>query len=176
MEKIVKINITTKDLTAEENRKVNEAVQIAERVLNSDEFRIWCINHSYEKVTVTGKLWWKRTYKQKVYGFHDTNMTGKQVYDEIMAGKEVLDPVEDQEADIFLAVDRNKRVIGYTYPNTKWQWVYSWVLDSWGPKDIAGNLIHEWCHKLGYSHEYNYTQNRQHSVPYAVGYYVASKG
>lgn len=174
----MKINITTKDLTPDEQQEINEAAQIAEKLLNSDEFRNWCINHSYERVTITGRLWWKKYHYQKVFGFHYTTDTGKQVYDKIMAGAEVLDPIPDGEADIWVTVDRRNstRIVGYTYPNSKWQWIYKWVFRSWGPKDVAGNLIHEWCHKLGYDHEYKFTNNREFSVPYSVGYYVSSKG
>jgi hypothetical protein len=81
---------------------------------------------------------------------------------------------EDNEADIFLKIDRTDKpgVIGYTYSNTKWQWIYSRILREWGAQDIAGNLAHEWCHKIGFEHESSWTSKREHSVPYAIGYYV----
>jgi uncharacterized protein YjaZ len=91
-----------------------------------------------------------------------------------MAGKEVLREAKNYQADIVLRIDRRRRrgVLGYTYPSSIKQWIYSWFLKS-DFKSVAGNLAHEWCHKMGYKHAYKYNSTRHHTVPYAVGDYVA---
>jgi hypothetical protein len=47
--------------------------------------------------------------------------------------------------------------------NTKYFYVYT-------PYQVAGNLTHEWLHKLGFDHDVASTPARPYSVPYAVGY------
>jgi len=171
----MKINLTTEGLTEKEKYLCNQAVAIAEQRLNSEEFRDFILTHSYIRKTYTGKLWWKKEHAERIFSFESCEYTRAQIYQSIMDGREVLSPELDNEADIFLKVDprSSRSVIGYTYPNTNWQWIYRKVLNSWGPKDVAGNLVHEWCHKLGFGHTYDYTVNRQYSVPYAVGYFVS---
>jgi len=95
-------------------------------------------------------------------------------YEVIKTGAEVLNGKVDNEADINLNVDRSfgRKCIGYTYKSSAWQYICQWVMNSWGPEDIASNLAHEWCHKMSYKHEYKRTSRRQYSVPYAVGDYV----
>ena len=46
--------------------------------------------------------------------------------------------------------------------------------DNFTPAEIAGNLAHEWMHKIGFDHDFNSTSRRPYSVPYAVGDLVES--
>ena len=50
------------------------------------------------------------------------------------------------------------------------QQIYQTILDA------AGNLFHEWLHKLGYTHSSSSTPTRPYSVPYAVGYMMGNIG
>lgn len=145
--------------------------------LGHPDFETFCRDFEYTitkyKWTWTGKKTWKETFK----GFWKSEgRTGFQVYNHLLTGQEVLPEgnPEDNEADVYLKIDRRykKGVIGYTYPSTKWQWIYQWVLNDWGAEDVAGNLAHEWCHKMSYKHEKERTARRPYSVPYAIGYYV----
>jgi hypothetical protein len=173
---MLEVKIVTEGLTDKENAYIECAAKRMEYVLNHEKFKEWCLNYSYDYVYSTGRLWWKKTFKEHRICFaNNQGLTNYQVYNKIMSGAETLDPDLDEQADIYIKVDRsNKRgVIGYTYPNTKWQWIYHWVLDSWSINSIAGNLSHEWCHKIGFDHDFSNTPIRPFSVPYAVGSFVA---
>jgi hypothetical protein len=168
------IGIRMENVTEKERDKIVSAAESMGMVFNTDDFKKFCTRYEYIRKTTTGHLWWKRTNSELIKGFHYTTKTGMEIYNHLLTGAESLSPETDNKADIFLRIDRSLKtsVIGYTYPNTNWQWIYSWVVRDWGVADIAGNLAHEWCHKMGYNHEFKYTDLRQYSVPYAVGYYV----
>lgn len=101
-----------------------------------------------------------------------TSLSPGQVFETIMSGAEKLSPEIDGEADISVTLDARDAgsVIGYTYPNTRMQWIYASFFGRATPADIAGNLAHEYCHKIGFEHEFNFTSLRQYTVPYAIGY------
>lgn len=168
------------DLSPEEQDKIKEAVMIMAMELGSEEFKQFCLNFSYSATYRVSPWWkvWDRQYKTFTYRQFNWNngKSRERIYKQIMSGAEVLSPVADSTANITLVIDnRNKRgVLGYTYPNSVKQWIYRWFLKS-SPRDIAGNLAHEWMHKLGYDHAFRYHYTRQFTVPYAVGYYI-SKG
>ncbi len=163
------------DLTLEEEMMVMKAKRIMEARLNSQGFKQFCTDYKFTYTTHTGRLWWKKYTTHHQVGFKYPNgLSGAGVYQAIMNGAETLTPIVDGVANIELVIDRrNKRsVLGYTYPNTAKQWVYSWLLRT-TPERLAGNLAHEWCHKLGFKHKHRYNSTRKHSVPYAVGDYIA---
>lgn len=155
-----KVKLTTKNFNSDQQKKIEAAAKIVEECFNSDYFRAAVLN----KMTL-GKPF-----------FHYTNDSRDTVYKKLMAGAEVLDQTEDFEADIFVELDNSFSwsAIGYTYPNTKWQWIYNRFFKGASIEAIAGNLAHEWCHKIGYEHEFKYTRLREHSVPYWVGNFVES--
>ena len=39
--------------------------------------------------------------------------------------------------------------------------------------DIVGNVIHEYCHNIGFGHNVKNNPTRQYTVPYAIGYIAA---
>jgi hypothetical protein len=166
--------------TPDEELKIRQAVRHITLVVSSEEFKNYCLNFSYSQQVCTGKLWWRNCTTQVINNFNwnftptKRNKTNLEIYNHIISGKEVLNPVIDNTANIVLRIDRRRSrgVIGYTYPNTVTQWVYSWFLTS-SYKEIAGNIFHEWCHKLGYDHAFRYAWDREFTVPYALGYYVA---
>lgn len=175
---MVSIKLEYFGLTEEEVRKLSLAHVHLAKAINSLKFKEFVLNFKYQywysyRYTV-GIFWRKKNHSFQFNGFASTNLTNPEVYDLIMSGKEKLDPTADQEADIFLRVDRKNRrgVIGYTYPNTPFQYIYSWVLKKYTPEQIAGNLFHEWLHKVGFNHDFKATRNRPYSVPYACGKFV----
>ena len=52
-------------------------------------------------------------------------------------------------------------------PNRVWTNDKFFTTNSLGK--VAGNIVHEWTHKLGFEHDFNSTARRNYSVPYAVG-------
>jgi hypothetical protein len=129
--------------------KYVKAVELTEKVINSERFK-------------------ERLLKLELT--NTNNKTNQEIYDLMMKGAEILEPLEDREVDVFITMYyKNNKTVGYTYPSTKDTWVNSKFFDSYTPADVGCNLIHEWLHKLGFDH----TSAREHtSVPYAVGYLV----
>lgn len=95
----------------------------------------------------------------------------QQVLDKVMSGSTDLEPAIDHAANIRVEIyySRFSRAIGYTYPNTVWQWFnrkFLWDSDS-GRIGLVNNLLHEYCHKVGFDHPYRGFSRRE--VPYFYG-------
>jgi len=169
-----KVRLLVENFKEHEELMLKKAVKLMARALGDIMFKEYCINYRYKikhfKWTWSGKKTWYKEYK----GFFDVgNLTQHQIYCQVMKGEEVLsEDGEDGEADIFLRIDRSDKpgVIGYTYPSSIWQWIYSRIFREYGPETVAGNLAHEWVHKLGFSHKKK--KRKKHTPPYAIGYYV----
>lgn len=155
----------TVGFTPTELQKLSDAAKLLEMVVNTDNFKKAVLLHIY---TEPGGLF-KRS--KTLNAFRMTSLTPMQVYKKFMSGSERLDPKPDGEADIHISIDRRDAgdVLGYTYASTPMQWVYSSFFGRATLADIASNLAHEYCHKLGFTHESNYTKLRQYTVPYAIG-------
>jgi hypothetical protein len=173
---MLKVKILTKDLTVNENLKVDQAKSYIEERINSEEFKNYILNYSFHYQKCEGRLWWKNCYMIKQEGFWRTSLSREKIYEKIMSGEETLGGEgSDNEMDVFLQIDRRNRrgVIGYTNESTQWQWIYNWFFKSSSIEEIASNIVHEYCHKLGFDHDFRATLNREHSVPYAVGNFFA---
>jgi len=173
-----KICLEAENYKPYEEDKIRQAAYYMVYALGHDDFKEFCINYEYKVKTCYWKNFKRYCYYKKYKNFHKSNgKTNYQVYQHLMSGQELL-PNEteiDNEADIWLRIDREKqgkRVIGYTYPSSKWQYILKWVLEERTAEYIAGNLGHEYCHKLNYSHKKNNTPHRRHTVSYAVGNYI----
>ena len=170
---MLKVSLVTKGKLSEAQRiKLEASRSLFEEAINSIEFRQEVLNYWHTVWTSTGRLWWKKWYSREVLGFRECSLTNQQVYNSLMAGAETLSPEKDQEADIRVEIEAGPRgVIGWTNPHTPIQWISSWFFNSsqTGTAEIAGNLSHEWCHKLGYDHAFNYYDGREDTVPYAIG-------
>jgi hypothetical protein len=166
----MKINLKLQCEDVDLFEKIMDAAKILEGVFNSPQFKEKVLDFSYKNYT--GALWWKKYFT--VDGFYQSKMTNQQVYDKIMSGAEVLHPGADNEADITMVIDprTNSRVIGYTYPGDKRQYLYINWARSMTAIEIASNMAHEWTHKLGFEHDYKATRLRPYSVPYGIGYIV----
>ena len=170
-----KVKLIAEGFNTSELEKLELARTHMEAALRSQKFFDFMTNFSFEETTCTGKLWWKTCTTSINQMFRYNNgKSRKEIYEHLLCGSEKLASENDGEADIFIKIDRrhNKRVLGYTYPNTSWQWVYSTFFGNSTYKEIAGNIAHEWCHKMGYDHEFRYSALREFTVPYAVGYFV----
>lgn len=145
------------DSTQEE--KIHKAVKLIKKVISSKEFRERVINYEYQ-----GKR-----------QFHDNGgLTNEQVYEVILAGAEQMgntarNNIMDVELELY---NQSTNTIGYTYPNTVRIWMNRKYFDRYTPINVADNLMHEWMHKLGFEHSTVWSESRDHSVPYAIGYLV----
>jgi hypothetical protein len=173
----IKANLDPKlKIPDELSAKIDKAVLDLNVIVNSVEYNTWCLSFHRQVSVVTRRFLGVPTKTELRWykGFSSTKLTNSQVLDRILSGSETLTPIKDEEADINLSIDwdGSKRVVGYTYPNSVWQWINGWFIKSGSVADIRGNIWHEYMHKLGFTHPRKYSVTRQNSVPYQHGYYV----
>jgi len=146
-------------------RKMRAAIQLLERVVNSDEFKEAVLNFTYAG---------KSEYVQ------NNGMTNEQIYQHLMTGKENLYPEVDLEMDLDVSLYKQSwgrcSVVGYTTPSSPRIYVNRCFFNGFELQEIAGNLFHEWVHKMGFGHDFKPTTRRPFSVPYALGYLVRTIG
>ncbi|HLW55734.1 MAG TPA: hypothetical protein VKY27_00010 [Bacteriovoracaceae bacterium] len=160
--KTLKVNIKYVNFTAAQKAKYEQAVEVVKKVVATKEFMDRVKNHKYG-----GKL----TYVD------NRGKTNAQIYQNILDGNETLQPTKnnaiDVEVELYYA---NTSTVGYTYSNSKRIWVNTKYFNTYTPAKVAGNLFHEWLHKLGYTHASSYSTSRDYSVPYAIGYMISNMG
>lgn len=146
----------------EQEEKVNKAIEIIKKVISSEEFRVKVINFTYDG---------KRQF------LDNKGLTNEQIYLKLIQGAEKLVPEDDNEMDLELELYySSKNTVGYTYPNTVRVWMNTKYFTPYTPTQVAGNVFHEWTHKLGFEHASSYSVARDSSVPYAIGYLIRDLG
>lgn len=148
-------NVVLNDFNTEQYARMMDALNQLRIVINSKQFKERILNHQYQN---------KKT-------FVDNNeLSNLEIYETIMLGAETLNPVPNQEIDINITLYyANNSTVGYTYPDTDKIWVNNKFFASYSLSKIAANIVHEWTHKLGFTHDFRRTQRRNFSVPYGVG-------
>lgn len=155
-------NVYFVNFTAAQEDKYNKAIEIVKKVVASEAFRTKVLNHTYEG---------KKT-------FVDNNgKTNAQIYQMILDGAEKLQPAKnnamDVEVELYYAANTT---VGYTYASSKRIWVNTKYFNTYTPASVAGNLFHEWLHKVGFGHAASYSVSRDYSVPYAIGRMISTMG
>ncbi len=141
-----------------EREKVENAADLVKRIIMSQEFKDAVVNHIYNG---------KKTFVD------NSGLTNLQVYDRIIIGAERLSPEKNFRLDVEIELyTEDSSTIGYTYPSSTRIWMNRKYFSRYTSYQVAGNLTHEWLHKLGFTHEVADTDARSFSVPYAVGYIV----
>jgi hypothetical protein len=155
-------NITQVAFNASQEEKYNEAIEIVKMVVATEAFRDQVLNFTYagSKAFIDNK-----------------GRTNAEIYQTILDAAETLQPAKnntiDLEVEMYYAANS---VVGYTNSGTKRIWVNTKFFDSYKANSVAGNLFHEWLHKLGYGHSSSATASRPYSVPYGIGYIMANLG
>jgi hypothetical protein len=155
-------NLQFTNFEVEDEQKVHRAIDVIKEVIASREFRHKVLNHSYngQKTFVDNK-----------------GLSNAEIYDVILGGMEELNPEADHTMELDLELYYSSRnVVGYTYPDTLRIWMNTKYFDPYTPSEVAGNVFHEWLHKLGFEHDYSYNVARDYSVPYALGYMIEELG
>lgn len=150
---ITKINIDASKIDTEERyQKIQDVALELHTVINSKIFM--------DQVLKMRKHGERSKYK---------DYSNMEIYRMIMNGAETLDPVVDNEWDIFIDDYFSwKRVIGYTMRNIKTIFVNTRYFDS-RPRVLCGsNIVHEYGHKLGFSHDFRATAVRPFSICYQL--------
>jgi hypothetical protein len=142
--------------------KLKKAVQLMERVLNLPTFRNRIRLYKYENT----------------FAFIDNEgKTNQQILDTLKDGSELLRPGNDHTANLKLTLYySSSSTVGYTTPQTMLIKINRKFFDDYDIAHVACNLTHEWTHKLGFDHSSRYNTDRDHSVPYAVGYLMRDMG
>jgi hypothetical protein len=142
--------------------KVRKAISIIKEVIRTQEFKDRIINFTYN-----GK-------KQFV---DNEGLTNTEIYQKLIDASEELRPGIDHKMDLELELYYSSRnTVGYTYPSGLKIWMNTKYFDVYTPSEVAGNVFHEWTHKLGFGHDSRYSVSRDSSVPYAVGYIMEELG
>jgi hypothetical protein len=157
-----KANITYMNLTATQKTKYNKAVALVKKVVATEAFRNKILNY---------------TYLGKKQFADNKGRTNAQIYQSILDGAEALKPVKNNTMDLGVKMyTQASSVVGYTNPSITYINVNTKFFNTYATNQVAGNLFHEWLHKLGYGHDASATAKRPYSVPYAVGYMIRDLG
>ena len=155
-------NITQVNFTAAQAAKYNKAIAIVKLVVATEEFKNKVLNYTYNG--------------QQIFA-DNAGKTNAQIYQSILDAAEELHPVKNNTMDLEVELYYEaSSIVGYTNGGTTRIWVNTKFFDSFQENSVAGNLFHEWLHKLGYVHDFASTAKRPYSVPYAVGYIMGDIG
>ena len=156
-------NISMVGLSKIREGKILSAVEVIKQVVSTEEFRTGILSHKF-----LGKR-----------GFADNKgLTNSQIYHKILAGAERLNGEENNTMDleVLLYTNLGSNTIGYTFPSSHRVFINTKYFTKLSTEKIAANLVHEWLHKLGFSHDAVKTEKRKYSVPYAVGRMIGKFG
>jgi hypothetical protein len=148
---------------AGDNRvKIMQALELMQTVINSQEFQEQVYNFTFKG---------ERQFNQ------NEGYSNEQIYSQLMDAREILLPESQGIINLDLSLYTPKwwqitqrYVVGYTHPDSLRIFMNTNFFKKFEPSDVAGNMTHEWVHKMGYSHDFNANEDRPYSVPYAVGY------
>ena len=138
-----------------QEEKVIQAVELIKNVVRSSLFRQKVLEYSYQ-----GKNEFLR----------NNGLSNLEIYELLIKGSEDLLPEEDSRMDLNLQLYYSlSSTVGYTTSNSLTIYLNRRFFDRFDTINVAGNIFHEWTHKLGFSHSKSYTSDRHATVPYALG-------
>jgi hypothetical protein len=142
--------------------KLERSIQLLETILNHTLFRQRVLAYTYKGVKA----------------FVDNEgQSNEIIFQTILDASENLTPGKDHTINVQLTFYySSSSTVGYTTVTTRLIKINTKFFDQYSHSEVAGNLAHEWMHKLGYDHASHYSESRDHSVPYAIGYLVADMG
>jgi hypothetical protein len=142
-------------------KKLDESFKLLEKIVNTEEFKNRIIN-------------FRNNENQRSFA-SSQGLSNEQIFDLFMEGRETLQSNTPGEMNFYLKLyhKRYSKVIGWTNGsintiNINWKF-----FKNFKPHEVAGNLAHEWTHKLGFGHE---SAAEHDSVPYGIGYIVREMG
>jgi hypothetical protein len=150
--------ITSVEKYEEYEEKAHEAVNLFVEVFNKAEFKTRVLNHKW---------------KGKEQFADNEGLTNAQVFEKLMAGSEISNKGKDYNADLKLRAYYKMwpfgSAIGHADADkgeiiTKWKFIRQSSVEG-----LAGHYAHEYCHLLGFGHDFDVTNQREYSVPYAIG-------
>ncbi len=152
-------NLLLDNFNASAEEKIQLAADLIKRVVASEEFRDGILNHSYNG---------KKTFVD------NGGLTNAQIYYRLLKGAEKLSPVSNNAMDVEIELyTEASTTVGYTTPSSRRIWMNTKYFNNFNSAQVAGNLMHEWLHKLGFGHSATNNPSRPYSVPYAIGYLMS---
>lgn len=149
-------NLSLVNFSSSQQDKIYQAAALVRQVVATEEFREAIMNFTYDG--------------QKAF-VDNGGLTNAQIYQRFLEGAEKLSPSRNNAMDVQIELYyEDSRTIGYTKPDSKKIWMNTKYFNNYSAAQVAGNLTHEWVHKLGFGHDSTYTESRSSSVPYALGY------
>lgn len=155
-------DIELMNFTSTQAAKYKRAIAIVKKVVATEKFRSKVLAHMYNGTK----------------SFANNNgKTNKQIYQSILDAAEKLTPAKNNTMDLGVKLYyADNSVVGYTNPSIDYINVNRKFFNQYEENEVAGNLFHEWLHKLGYGHDAESTTRRPYSVPYAIGYMIREIG
>jgi len=150
---ITRINLDATKMNSEERAlKLEEVATQLHQILNSTMFRDLVL-----KMRKTGeRSKWK-------------DATNSEIYNRIMSGADRYSDVEDNVLDIFVDDYYTfKKVIGYTKASSKYIYVNTKFFDGRSNKKVGSNILHEYGHLVGFSHDFRSTADMPNSICYLL--------
>lgn len=143
----------------EEFFRTDSALRRAAEVMNGGRFRERVLNFEHDGIPA----------------FVDNNgLSNQEILEAIYRAEEVgyagetgVGEIHHDVIDIAFCTWRS--AIGFTSPGTEWITTYRCKYNRLSDASLAGHLVHEWLHKLGFGHDFRRTPTRPYSVPYAIG-------
>jgi hypothetical protein len=155
-------NVELLSFTAAQTDKYNQAVAMVKKVVATEQFETAILNYTWNGAQQFA---------------NNNGLTNAQIYQSILDAAETLQPAKNNTMDLGVKLYYEaSTIIGYTNGSITYINVNTKFFDQFAINDVAGNLFHEWLHKLGYVHDFASTPQRPYSVPYAVGYLVRDIG
>jgi len=177
----LKFGIGSNNLEFSEEYKslINNSCEILIEVINSTEFQNDVLEYK-----------WQHKRRGYISGFNHTNASRSEVLNKLLSGNDKFSDefnddhnvINDGDIDIWIFPYYAKRkIVGSTNPSTYRTWLN---LNYWNRRiitnkinpiltkiEIAENILHEYCHNLGFGHKGNkpHKHYNRHSVPYALG-------
>lgn len=140
---------------AAQRDKIFLAEEKIRRVIQSEEFKNRVINFRYNG---TKKF------------VDNGGLTNTQIYYKILNGAEKLLPEKDNEMDLKIKTYFSySSTVGYTSSSSMYINMNTRFLNKYNAEETAKTMVHEWLHKLGFSHAKYYSTSRNYSVPYGIG-------
>ncbi|HXH32253.1 MAG TPA: hypothetical protein VNJ01_15735 [Bacteriovoracaceae bacterium] len=142
---------------SKQKAKMLDSFALLQKVVNSQEFKDRVVN-------------FKNSRGERAFA-SSTGLTNEEIFGMFMEGREELQVNTPGEMNFYLRLyhKRWSSVVGYTSPDTNVISINKKYFKNYGLNEVAGNLAHEWCHKLGFGHA---SAAEHDSVPYGIGYIV----
>ncbi len=155
-------NVNMIGFTAAQTTKYQAAIAIVKKVIGTEAFRTKVLNHIWSGATQFA---------------NNLGRTNAQIYQTVLDAAETLQPAKNNTMDLGVKMYyENSTIIGFTNGSITYINVNTKFFDQFNAAEVAGNMMHEWMHKLGYDHDFSVTPQRPYSVPYAIGYLVRDIG